>query len=389
MSLSPVLPHRTLVHRFVETIPDRLEPGVLYISTTYGTVTHACCCGCGEEVVTPLTPTDWAITFNGESVSLWPSVGNWNSACRSHYIVRHGRVLAAEPWTDEDVAAERRRDRAAKAHYFALRGPDGDSAGPEDTLGLDPEGAPESTPDAKRQVLEPAWSPATPLVSKIIPQAPPNVAAPVPPLEGPTPPTPFPSTSGAMTVPASPMQPAPAEPPPAGSLGSPPAAPHPSPLGATPVEEHTFTHDVELGDRYQRFSEEMARLALLGLSAIAFLLVSLKIGGEHGESVLLKHLADIQWWLYGTLTAFAATVGCALVHRYYATDSLATQLEGLRLLRRGAAGDVERAAAAEKARNVAFRRARRFLGLAAVSLGAGAVALAATFSLAVYYGFRV
>jgi hypothetical protein len=120
-SESNPLVHRTLSHRFVEMIPDRLEPAVLYISTTYGTAVHTCCCGCGEEVVTPLTPTDWAITFDGESVSLWPSVGNWNAACRSHYIVRRGRVLTAEPWTEAEVAAERRRDQASKARYFAER----------------------------------------------------------------------------------------------------------------------------------------------------------------------------------------------------------------------------------------------------------------------------
>jgi hypothetical protein len=48
-------------HKFVEFIPDELDTGVLYISTTYATVVHKCCCGCGNEVVTPLTPNDWQL----------------------------------------------------------------------------------------------------------------------------------------------------------------------------------------------------------------------------------------------------------------------------------------------------------------------------------------
>jgi hypothetical protein len=107
-----------LEHRFVATMPDRLEPGILYICMEYGTAVHSCCCGCGAEVVTPFTPTDWKMTFDGESVSLWPSVGNWNLPCRSHYFIDRGRVRGAGPWSDAQVAAERQRDKAAKASYY-------------------------------------------------------------------------------------------------------------------------------------------------------------------------------------------------------------------------------------------------------------------------------
>jgi hypothetical protein len=109
--------HR-LEHRFVTHIPEQLEPGVLYISMEYGTAAHSCCCGCGEEVVTPFTPTDWKMTFDGETVSLWPSVGNWNQRCRSHYVIDRGRVLEAKSWSDAQVAAEHLRDKAAKARHY-------------------------------------------------------------------------------------------------------------------------------------------------------------------------------------------------------------------------------------------------------------------------------
>lgn len=112
-----------LEHRFVERFPETLEPGVLYVSLEYGSVAHSCCCGCGEEVVTPLTPTDWNIAYDGETITLHPSVGSWTLPCRSHYVIRRNRVIEAPPWSDAEVAAERHRDRRAKAAHFAQEGP--------------------------------------------------------------------------------------------------------------------------------------------------------------------------------------------------------------------------------------------------------------------------
>lgn len=107
-----------LEHEFVEYIPETLEAGTLYVSMAFSTVAHKCCCGCGREVVTPLTPTDWKLVFDGETVSIRPSIGNWDFPCRSHYLIDRGRVVEARPWTDAQVAAERRRDHRAKASFF-------------------------------------------------------------------------------------------------------------------------------------------------------------------------------------------------------------------------------------------------------------------------------
>jgi hypothetical protein len=121
--------HPRLEHRFIKNIPDRLDPGVLYVSMEYATAAHSCCCGCGEEIVTPFTPTDWKLTFNGEAISLWPSIGNWNLACRSHYVIREGRVIEARPWSDREIADERLRDKAAKRRHYGTPGSsDGDMA---------------------------------------------------------------------------------------------------------------------------------------------------------------------------------------------------------------------------------------------------------------------
>jgi len=113
-----MIQHHRLEHRFVKHIPEVLDPGVLYVSMEYATSAHSCCCGCGSEVVTPITPTDWKITFDGETVSLFPSIGNWALECRSHYFIGHGTVIEAAPWVDEHVEAAHRRDRTAKARYY-------------------------------------------------------------------------------------------------------------------------------------------------------------------------------------------------------------------------------------------------------------------------------
>jgi hypothetical protein len=97
---------------FVEFIPDHLADGVLYISERFRTCSHKCCCGCGEEVVTPLSEAEWRLTREGKLVSLWPSVGNWNYACRSHYFIRRNTVRWAAAMTVKQIAKVQHRDAA-------------------------------------------------------------------------------------------------------------------------------------------------------------------------------------------------------------------------------------------------------------------------------------
>ena len=105
-------------HEFVEFVPSELKERVLYVSMEYGTAVHRCACGCGEKVVTPLGRTDWKMIYDGETVSLHPSIGNWSLKCRSHYWIRENRVEWAPDWSAEEIAAGRASDRAAKQHQF-------------------------------------------------------------------------------------------------------------------------------------------------------------------------------------------------------------------------------------------------------------------------------
>jgi Family of unknown function (DUF6527) len=108
----------TITHEFVEYIPERLDDGIVYGSIPYTTIAHKCFCGCGHEVITPLSPTDWRLTFDGVSISLDPSIGNWSFACQSHYFIRGNVVHWAGHFTNDEIDAVREHDRLRKAARF-------------------------------------------------------------------------------------------------------------------------------------------------------------------------------------------------------------------------------------------------------------------------------
>ncbi len=108
----------TLTHEFVEYIPNDLKDATIYVSMAFATVVHKCCCGCGSEVITPLSPTDWTLTFDGQSISLDPSIGNWSFACQSHYWIKRNRIKWARRWSQEEIDAGRAHDSLAKERYF-------------------------------------------------------------------------------------------------------------------------------------------------------------------------------------------------------------------------------------------------------------------------------
>jgi hypothetical protein len=112
-------PPQRLEPEFVEFIPNQVEDGKLYVSMQYGTTVHNCCCGCGNKVVTPLTPDDWKLTYDGENISISPSIGNWSFPCQSHYWVRRGNIEWSGKWNTEEIASGRQLDRKKKKKRYA------------------------------------------------------------------------------------------------------------------------------------------------------------------------------------------------------------------------------------------------------------------------------
>lgn len=109
-------------HKFVSQIPEVLESNILYVCLPYDICIHQCACGCGEEVVTPLSPHDWKLTYNGETISLYPSIGNWSFTCKSHYWIKSSRISWAGLMTNSEIQKARDRDfQNKKATYGEVK----------------------------------------------------------------------------------------------------------------------------------------------------------------------------------------------------------------------------------------------------------------------------
>ena len=109
---------KILVPHFVDLIPTQISEGSIYISIKYQTVVHSCACGCGQEVVTPLSPAQWKLIYDGEKVSLSPSIGNWSFPCKSHYYIEQNKVVWSTAYSNEQIKDVRALDQNdIELHY--------------------------------------------------------------------------------------------------------------------------------------------------------------------------------------------------------------------------------------------------------------------------------
>lgn len=105
-------------HKFVEFIPSEIEEDTLYISIEYDVAKHKCPCGCGSDIVTSLSPARWSVTYDGETVSLSPSIGNWSHPCKSHYFISHDKVVWAAPMSAGQIAEVIKNDQQALREHI-------------------------------------------------------------------------------------------------------------------------------------------------------------------------------------------------------------------------------------------------------------------------------
>ena len=110
---------RHIAFEFVDMVPSTREEGTLYISIKYRTAVHNCFCGCGMKVVTPIRPTGWRLIYDGDRVTLYPSIGNWSFQCRSHYWIRESHAIPAGAMSTATIEPGRQRDRVAKDAYYS------------------------------------------------------------------------------------------------------------------------------------------------------------------------------------------------------------------------------------------------------------------------------
>jgi len=109
----------TITPQFVELIPTQIQDGILYISEKYGTAIHKCCCGCGHEVVTPLSLASWKLYRVGNIVTLHPSIGNWKFQCKSHYLIQKNKVIWVPSMSKQQIHRVQDRDKRDMERYIA------------------------------------------------------------------------------------------------------------------------------------------------------------------------------------------------------------------------------------------------------------------------------
>ncbi|MBT2655362.1 hypothetical protein J7E81_08945 [Bacillus sp. ISL-18] len=105
-------------HKFVEFIPSEIEENVLYISIEYDVAKHKCACGCGVDIVTSLSPARWRLTYDGETVSLSPSIGNWSHPCKSHYFITNDKVLWSGPISEGAIRKVVKNDQESLKRHI-------------------------------------------------------------------------------------------------------------------------------------------------------------------------------------------------------------------------------------------------------------------------------
>ncbi|BAX81754.1 DUF6527 family protein [Labilibaculum antarcticum] len=105
----------------VHYLPKELEEGFLYVSKEFGVAGHLCPCGCKNKIITPLDLAEWSFKEVNNKPTLYPSIGNWQLPCKSHYWIIDGKIVWSYQWSEEQIkeggeAEEEKR----KSYYYNL-----------------------------------------------------------------------------------------------------------------------------------------------------------------------------------------------------------------------------------------------------------------------------
>jgi hypothetical protein len=92
-----------------------------------------------------------------------------------------------------------------------------------------------------------------------------------------------------------------------------------------------FKNELDLLDRYQGFSSEILRIALLGLSALGALVFTLLPAKLEAGKTQIQISIEAKWFLLLSAVLFGLASAFSLAHRYLSTDSTANHLLVLRL----------------------------------------------------------
>ena len=105
----------------IKFLPKELDEGILYVSKKFGVAGHLCPCGCGNKVITPLDSFEWKLKVKKGKPSLFPSIGNWQLDCKSHYWIINGQIEWSEQWSEKEIVEGNKREEIYRNMYFEER----------------------------------------------------------------------------------------------------------------------------------------------------------------------------------------------------------------------------------------------------------------------------
>ena len=98
-------------YRSVDRIPKLLDAEVVYHSVEYEIGALLCACGCGHRV-SLLVPDSHRVTSEGGFATIHPSISVCDATCKSHYVIRAGRVEWLPAFSDHEATSVMRRQIA-------------------------------------------------------------------------------------------------------------------------------------------------------------------------------------------------------------------------------------------------------------------------------------
>ena len=99
-------------HKFIRYMPDKIQPGIIYITVFYGQITFRCPCVRGEVIKRILKPgqvNPFWFEFDGHTVTLGPQIVSVQ--CQTHFrIINNKVVIPGPPNPDDEVLTRQLKD---------------------------------------------------------------------------------------------------------------------------------------------------------------------------------------------------------------------------------------------------------------------------------------
>jgi hypothetical protein len=95
------------------------------------------------------------------------------------------------------------------------------------------------------------------------------------------------------------------------------------------IEEKTYQAELALLDRYQTFSAEILRIALLGLAAFGYLFKEMLLKIDWKQASCLPRVSKVL--MSFSIAMFGVSAACALAHRFFSTEAARFFFYALRL----------------------------------------------------------